>query len=379
MARIFHISGRPTWLEIDLDAIEHNFQHARNAVAPGVALYPVVKANGYGLGVLPIAKRLLACGAYGLCIATIEEAIQLRAAGISQPLILLSGLSADIAEQVAAYHLQPFVFDLSHIHPLSRAARHHPITFFLKVYTGMGRFGLLPEQLPEALQLIRTLPGLSLAGLVSHLACSDQPDHPDNSRQLHNLQQLLIQSGMSHGQTSLANSGAILSRPDTHFSWVRPGIMLYGASPFFPHNHGSQIGLKPVVSWYTRIQQIRSLPTGSGVGYGQTFVTQRPSRIAILPVGYADGYNRLLGNRAQVLLQGQRIPVVGRVSMDSIAIDTTELSEVAIGAPVTLLGRDQEEEITAEEMASWCSTIPYEIFTNLGERVAKYPVSSCCS
>ncbi|MBF0096105.1 MAG: alanine racemase [Magnetococcales bacterium] len=370
------LSGRPTWLEIDLDAIEHNYLQARQAVAPATALYPVVKANGYGLGVLPIANRLLRAGADGLCVATIEEAIQLRQAGISQPLVLLSGLSAGLEELVVSYRLRPFVFDLAQFKPLSQAARHQPITIFLKVYTGMGRLGLLPEQLPEALQLVATLPGLHLAGLVSHLACSDQPDHPDNSRQLHTLNTLLQHSGLTHGQTSLANSGAILARPDTHFAWVRPGIMLYGASPFFPANHGPEVGLQPVASWYTRILQVRSLPAGTAIGYGQTFVTQHPSRIAILPVGYADGYNRLLGNRAQVLLHGQRVPVVGRISMDSIAIDVSALPDVATGQRVTLLGRDHQALITVEELAAWQGTIPYEIFTNLGERVPKYPISS---
>jgi alanine racemase len=165
MARTPHLSGRPTWLEIDLDAIEHNYFQARQAVAPATALYPVVKANGYGLGVLPIANRLLKAGADGLCVATVEEAIQLRQAGITQPLVLLSGLSAGLEELVVAYRLRPFVFDLAQLKPLSQAARHQPITLFLKVYTGMGRLGLLPEQLPEALQRVATLPGLHLAGI----------------------------------------------------------------------------------------------------------------------------------------------------------------------------------------------------------------------
>ncbi len=371
-----HTSGRPTWLEIDLDAVAHNFQRARAAVAPATGIYPVVKGDGYGLGVLPIARRLLAAGANGLCVATVEEASELRKEGITHPLILLSGLSAGVEESVAALGLQPFVFDPAQLAPLSQAARSRPLTLFLKVYTGMGRLGLLPEQLPEALRLLRTLPGIRLAGLVSHLACADQPEHPDNQRQIDTLRSLLTQYGLSQGQTSLANSGAILARPDSHFSWVRPGILLYGASPFFPANQAQQIGLQPVVSWYTRIVQLRSLPAGTAIGYGQTFVTQHPSLIAILPVGYADGYNRLLGNRAQVLLHGCRVPVIGRVSMDSIAIDVTGLPAVETGTLVTLLGRDGNEAITLEEMAAWRQTIPYEVITNLGKRVAKYPISA---
>ena len=368
------LSGRPTRLEVDLGAIAHNFSVARRAVAPGVGVFPVIKANGYGLGVLPIAQRLLDAGADGLCVALVEEADRLRRAGIQRPIVLLSGLSSGVEPAVVALHLHPFVFDLPALTRLSQAAGAEPVTLFLKVNTGMNRLGLPTSSVAEAVALAQRLPGLRLAGLVSHLACADQPDHPENNRQREALRAVLAQTGLGESRVSLANSAALLSRADTHFAWVRPGIMLYGASPFFPASSGRAIGLRPVVRWSTRILQINELAVGEGVGYGHTLTVQRPSRIAVVPVGYADGYNRLLGNRGEVLVAGCRVPVVGRVSMDTITIDVTDLPAVTIGQPVTLLGHDGEECIDLEEMAAWRGTIPYEVLCNLGERVPRYYV-----
>ncbi|MBF0162286.1 MAG: alanine racemase [Magnetococcales bacterium] len=366
--------SRSTWLEVDLSAVQHNFEQARRAVGPGVGVFPVIKANGYGLGAVPIAHRLAAAGADGFCVARLEEAATLRHAGIQHPLVLLSGLSQGAEEGVVALNLRPFVFDPGLLPSLSRAAGRSTVALFLKVNTGMSRLGMATTAVAAAVAQARTLPGLHLLGLVSHMACADQPDHPENDRQRHCLQTVLTQNGLTGSQVSLANSAALLSHPDNHFSWVRPGIMLYGASPFFPARSGQQIGLRPVVRWSARILQVDALPCGAAVGYGQAFVTQRPSRIAILPVGYADGYNRLLGNRGRVLLAGHSRPVVGRVSMDMIAIDVTEAESVAVGDRVTLLGSDGEASIDVEEMAAWRGTIPYEVLCNLGERVPRFYV-----
>lgn len=370
-----HAFGRPTWLEIDLSAIQHNFNVARRAVAPGVGLFPVIKANGYGLGALPIAQRLIEAGADGFCVALVEEANLLRSAGVSLPLVLLSGLTPGVEAAVVALNLRPFIFDLTLLPSLSRAVDlRSPLSLFLKINTGMGRLGLPPTLVAHAVAQIETLPGLHLAGLVSHLSCADEPDHPENRRQLRCLHGVLARAGLPDQGVSLANSAALLSSPDTHFSWVRPGIMLYGASPFFPASSGRAIGLRPVVRWLTRIIQISELSVGEALGYSRTFIAQRPSRIAILPVGYADGYNRLLSNKAMVLVAGLRVPVVGRVSMDMIAIDITDLPHLSVGHPVTLLGSEGEAFIDVEEMAAWRGTIPYEILCNLGERVPRYYV-----
>lgn len=370
--------GRPTWLEIDLAAVRHNFQLARHKVAPGVGIFPVIKADGYGLGALPIARMLVAAGADGLCVALLEEAEVLRCNGIKLPIVLLSGLSAGQENAVVELQLQPFVFDIHRLAALSRAVGSKSVasgferlSIFLKVDTGMGRLGLAVAEVAAAVAQTKALPGLRLAGIVSHVACADQPDHPANTRQLQCFKEVLRHSNLATGQVSLANSAALLSRPEMHFAWVRPGIMLYGASPFFPANSGLDLGLRPVVRCCTHIIQVRNVAAGSAVGYSHTFITQRPSRIAVLPVGYADGYNRLLGNSAVVLLAGCRLPVVGRVSMDMIAIDITDLPNIVVGHPVTLLGSDGAESISVEDMAAWRETIPYEVLCNLGKRLPR--------
>ena len=363
-----------SWLEIDRDAVRHNFQVARDKVAPGVAVFPVIKADGYGLGALEIAHLLSDAGADGFCVARIEEAEVLRLGGVRLPIVLLSGLYTGLEQAVVELQLHPFVFDPQILPALSRAAGKGTLSLFLKVNTGMGRLGLAPEEVVQAVTQTQALPGLRLQGIVSHLACADQPDHADNDQQLRCFREVLGCLECQGGQVSLANSAALLSRADSHFSWVRPGIMLYGASPFFPTNTGQDIGLRPVVHWGSRIIQIRNVPTGTAVGYGHTFVSQRPSRFALLPVGYADGYGRLLGNRAEVLVAGRRVSVVGRVSMDLIAIDVTDLPGVAPGHPVTLLGQEGKACIDLEQMAAWRQTIPYEILCNLGKRVPRYYV-----
>jgi len=250
------------------------------------------------------------------------------------------------------------------------------IPIFLKVDTGMGRLGLAPEEVATAIDQIKALPGLTLAGVVSHLACADQPNHPANTEQWQCFHKVLIHSNMAVSQVSLANSAALLSRPETHFAWVRPGIMLYGISPFFPANSGRDMGLRPVVRWCTHIFQVRNVPAGTPIGYGQTFITQKPSRIALLPVGYADGYNRLLSNRGVVLVAGHRVPVVGTISMDLITIDITDLPNAMPGHPVTLLGNEGKEHIDVEEMASWRKTIPYEVLCDLGQRLPRHYLES---
>lgn len=373
---------RPTWLEIDLSAIRHNFLLARRKVAAGVAVFPVIKADGYGLGALAVARVLSKAGADGFCVALLEEAEVLRRGGIKLPIILLSGLATGLEEAVVELQLQPFVFDRQRLAALSRAVSRRagqglgqrevePMPLFLKVDTGMGRLGMAVNEVAEVLAEVKGLAALRMAGLVSHLACADQPAHLANQKQWHCLQTLLQSTGMEAGQTSLANSAALLALPETHFSWVRPGIMLYGASPFFPASSARQVGLQPVAGWYTRILQVRHVPAGTPVGYGQAFITQKPSRIALLPVGYADGYNRLLSSRARVLIKGQRLAVVGRISMDLTAIDITSLPQVESGQLVTLLGKDGAESIDVEEMASWRETLPYEVLCDLGQRLPR--------
>lgn len=366
-------SLRATWLEIDLAAVVHNYKLARSKVAPGVGVFPVVKADGYGLGALPIAEALLEAGAEGVCVALLEEAEQLRRGGVTQPIVLLSGLTSDVAPSVLSLGVQPFVYNLECLSALSQATNGRDLSLFLKVDTGMARLGIAWEDLPKAIALIADLPGLVLGGVVSHLACADEPERPENGQQLALFRKLLshFDSTVPMGRASLANSAGLLMGDDWHFDWVRPGIMLYGVSPFFPHRSWESDGLKPVVTWCTHCVQVRTVPADTPIGYGHTFVTSRPSTIAYLPVGYADGYNRFMSGQAEVLIEGKRVPVVAIISMDLTAVDVTGLDSVVTGTKVTLLGQDGEAFIGVEEMAIWCDTIPYEVLCRLGQRLGR--------
>ena len=367
--------SRPTWLEIDLAAVRHNFQVARRATAPGVALFPVVKADGYGLGAVPIACALAAAGADGFCVATLEEGERLRRAGIRQPVVVLSGPVTGQAQRLRDGGFQPFIHDLETARSLAdRAGGGAVIPLFVKVDSGMARLGLDPTELPGALAGIAALPGLAVAGIVSHLACADALEGDATAAQVRTLHAILADPGTApwRGRVSLANSAGILGHPASHFDWARPGILLYGASPFFPARTAAADGLQPVLGWHTRIIQLRHLAAATPLGYGYDHVTRRPSRIALLPVGYADGYSRRLGNRGRVVIDGRRLPVVGRVSMDLTAVDVTDLPGATVGSPVSLLGGPGAAAITLEEMAAWMETIPYEVMGRLGQRLPRH-------
>ena len=366
--------GRPTWLEIDLDAIVHNFRLAKTTVGDRVDVYPVVKADGYGLGAEPIALALQKAGATGFCVALLEEAEALQAVGIIKPIILLSGLGFGLESRVMDMGLQPFVYSaeqvlrLLRLLPLAKPAQ--PITVHLKIDTGMGRLGVSPQSVRPLIEQLSRVPGLHLAGVATHLACADEAERSETARQVQQMQELLSSIAIPM-RVSMANSAGILAHPKTHGDWVRPGIMLYGASPFFPQTTWERHGLRPVVQWLSQVIQIRTMAAGQSIGYGHTFTTTRPSRIAQVPVGYGDGFSRSLGNRGWALVAGQRVPIVGRVCMDSIALDVTALPQLQVGDRVTLLGRDGTEFIGIEEMAAWVETIPYEVLCRLGRRLRR--------
>ncbi|MBF0126029.1 MAG: alanine racemase [Magnetococcales bacterium] len=367
--------GRPTWLEIDLAAIVHNYRVAREAAGARTAVFPVVKANAYGLGAPPIARALAAAGADGLCVALVEEAAELRRAGLELPLVLLSGFFPGLEQTVIDLDLQPVVFELEAVRRLSRlrGPGASPVPVHVKVDTGMGRMGFSSAKIPAVLEELAGLPGIRVASVISHLACADEPTHEANGRQL----SVLLDRPRGPTRYSLANSAGLLAHPATRLDWTRPGIMIYGASPFFPQRTWREDGLRSVVRWLTRIVSLRAVDTGTPLGYGHEFVTRRPSRIAVVPVGYADGFSRCLKNRAHVLIHGAPAPVVGRISMDLTLVDVTQIPDAVPGGLVTLLGGDGAEFIGIEEMAGWMETIPYEVLCRLGSRLPRlYPPPS---
>jgi alanine racemase len=340
--------GRPTWLEIDPQAVVNNFLLAKSKVGPQVDLFPVVKADAYGLGAIPLGQAMIKAGATGLCVALVEEGEILRQAGIQVPLVLFAGLTPGTEQKIIDLDLRPFIYDLNTAHSLNKAALKagRRITCFVKVDTGMGRMGFPRQNFSNIIKELLTLPGLHIPGIVSHFACADEGEQGEVTQgQVAAMQSVLMEAEaatIKPGFHALANSAGILYHPDSHLNWVRPGIMLYGASPAHPLRSHREDGISPVVKWLSQIIQIRSVPANTALGYGHTYTTQKPSRIAQIPVGYGDGYARLLSNRGHVLIAGKKAPIIGRVCMDLTTVDITHISDAHTGSRVTLLGQDGE-------------------------------------
>jgi len=360
----------PTVAEIHLPALRHNFREVVRRVGQ-TAVLAVVKANAYGHGSVPVAQALLAAGARQLGVSTVTEGSELRAAGVTAPILVMGGVFPDEISAALEGDLTPVLPSPEAIAILAELVRSRvtPLGVHLKVDTGMGRLGLRPE---EALAILtsswpRTL---RLDGLMSHLACADEPDPAPTEEQLARFRALLDAvkaAGLPVPPAHIAGSAAILRFPASHLDMVRPGLMLYGYVPGATPSDD----LRPALTWKTRIVQVKRVPTGQPVSYGGTFVTTRPSTLAVLPVGYADGYSRGLSNRGQVLIAGRPAPVVGRVSMDLTVVDVTDHPPVHPGDEAVLLGRQGSATITADELAARLGTISYEVLSQIGRRVIR--------
>lgn len=371
---ISHLKGRPTFCAIDLEALRWNFQEVRKKTGPGVKVLSIVKANAYGHGACEVSRTLDGAGSDAFGVATLEEGVELREAGIQSPILILAGLYPDQLDAMRQFRLTPAVYDLDTLHDLEALAQSRGISlnFHLKVDTGMGRIGPLALEIDSWLPELQKLKALRLEGLFSHFSQAESVHGNYTQRQLETFRhvvQRLRDEGHRPFLIHLANSAAVITLPAAHFTMVRPGLMLYGVYP--SPKMEDRVALRPVLSWKTRILQLKKVPEGSSISYGQTFVTQKESLIAILPVGYADGYPRLLSNRAAVLVRGKRAPIVGRVCMDLTMVDVTDIGEVQQGDDVVLLGKQGEEAISADEMARWADTISYEILTSIGPRVPR--------
>ena len=366
--------GRPTFCVVDLAALRWNFQQVRNSVAPGVKILSVVKADAYGHGACEVAGALAQAGSDGFGVATLEEGMELREAGIRSPILVLTAAYPEQLGRFLKYKLTPALSDLHTARQFEKLLRKRraSLKFHLKVDTGMGRLGLLHSEIDSWLPEIGKLEALKLEGLFSQLSHAESATGDYTQTQVKIFQRVverLRAAGFNPPSIHLANSAAVIGLPSTHFTMVRPGLMLYGLYP--SPEMARRLTLKPVLSWKTRVLQVKQLPAESSIGYGQTFVTQRESRLATLPVGYADGYHRLLSNRGAVLGRGKRAPIVGRISMDLTMVDVTDIGEVAQGDEVVLLGQQGEEAISADEMAGWAETISYEILTSISARVPR--------
>jgi alanine racemase len=358
---------RPTWAEIDINALKSNFLQVKRIVGENVGVMCIVKADAYGHGSVEVSLALIESGSDMLGVATVEEAVELRESGIKAPIILLGGVQPYEAERVVEHDLTPSLFSGSaakaideYAHKVGKKVKYH-----LKVDTGMSRLGVGVDEVPYFLSELKVLKNLEMEGVFTHLANADKEIVDFTLKQVavfRKVLSLINQAGFYPKYTHMANSAGIQAYPQSHMNLVRPGIMLYGSGKI------SDCELKPAMRLKTQIIQLKSVPAGTPISYGGTFVTARPAVIATLPVGYADGYMRRLSNRARVSINGFTAPVVGTVCMDLIMVDVTEVPGVEVGGDVVLFG---DERVSVEDVAKWADTISYEVLSITGKRVPR--------
>lgn len=360
---------RPTWAEVDLEAVRHNVR----ALKPdGAELMAVVKANGYGHGDVPVARAALEAGATWFGVALVEEGIRLRDAGLDAPILLLSELPPEAAKDALAADLTPTTYSAENAEAIAVAAEAlgRPARVHLKVDTGMHRVGVRPEGAPALARALRDR-GIEPEGVWTHLARSEELDDPTSEEQLNRFDRVLEtlrDAGVRPRYRHAANSAAAIAWPASHLDLVRVGIAMYGISPG-PQVDGL-LDLRPAMSVRSRIGHVQRLGAGQAVSYGHGYRLERESTIATVPIGYADGYFRALSRVGRVLIGGQRYPLAGTVTMDQIMVDCGD-DPVAVGDEVVLFGRQGDEEIRAEEVAGWAGTIGYEIVCAVSARVPR--------
>jgi len=368
-------SGRPTWAEIDLSALERNLAFVRER-APGRRAIAVVKANGYGHGARIVSAALVSAGADALAVATVAEAAELRSAGLEVPVLLLQGLhAADEADFAHELGLSAVVGDVEALPPLEaaaqRAGRRFPV--HVKFDTGMARMGFPSEDAAAVLARFAASEHLELAGVMSHLACADDPDAAETAEQRRRFAEVLAvvrERGLQPEWIHMDNSPAVLHGPTEGTTAIRPGLALYGADP----TRDAVGNLVPVMTLCTHISQLRDVLAGTPVGYGATYRTPVATRIATLPIGYADGLPRAASDSYTVGIEGKRVRLAGRVSMDLCSIDVGAGTAVSVGDEVVLFGLRHGLEMPVEELARACGTIAYEILVGIGPRISRVAV-----
>ncbi len=357
---------------ISLEAVARNYRLLEGRVPPGVAMIPVLKADAYGHGAAPVALRLEAEGARLFAVADAREGRELRRAGLRGEVLLLNFCEVADLPVCRGYGLTPTLYDMEQARAFAAAAGPGTarLSVHLKLDTGLGRLGFLPEQLPDLISLLRSAPGLAVAGVFSHLASAEKRSPAATSSQIRLFRQLvaaLAEAGIPTGLVHLANSAGILAHPESAFDAVRPGVALFGVPPW---DSEDAEGLEPAMTLTTRVLSVKKVPDGTPLGYGGTFVTRRPSTIAILPIGYHDGLRRSFSSRVSVLLRELEAPIVGAVSMDLTLVDATDCG-AAPGDVVVCLGSVGPRRVTAWDLARAAGTIPYEILCGIGSRVAR--------
>lgn len=368
---------RPTWAEIDLDALAENLGVIRKQVGPEVKIMAAVKADAYGHGAVRCARRLEAEGVDWFGVALPEEGSELRTSGITKPILCLAGFWSGQEKACLQQELTPVVYRLDMIEALDRAARDKSMVadVHVKIDTGMGRLGVRSDDVAQFCEALSSFPNIRVDGLMTHLAAADEPEHQAFTKtQLERFElavKLFRARGFSPSYIHAANSAAAFAYPKGRGNMVRPGGILYGFSrDVLPPNIATP-PLRPVMSLRSRIMLLKTVAKGEKLGYGCSFETGRESLIATIPIGYDDGFPRTLSNRGRVIVNGKFAPVVGRVSMDLTLVDVTDVPGVSLNDKMTLLGQDGDVSITAEEIAKTAGTISYEISCGISSRVPR--------
>ncbi|GAB4523319.1 MAG: alanine racemase [Anaerolineae bacterium] len=372
--RFTPVPTRPTWLDIDLDAVAENVRTIRRLVGPGVQVMGVIKGNAYGHSLTHVARAAVAGGATMVGVACLSEALTLQDEGVTVPKLILGYTPPWLAEDAVRHYVRLTLFDLETAEALSQAARIAgiPARVHIKIDTGMGRLGVLPEEAVDFVTAVARMEGIEIEGLFTHFSTADEADKSYTRWQLRRFQEVLAaldERGIHVPLIHAANSAALLTVPESRFNMVRLGIAMYGLAP--SPETPLPPGIRPALTWKTIIAQVKTLPPGSYVSYGNTYQTRGYERIAVIPVGYADGFRRAPTHWGEVLVHGKRAPIVGRVCMDQTMINVTHIPEARQGDEVVLIGRQGDDEITVDEVAERFGTINYEVVSTILARVPR--------
>lgn len=376
MMPVLEKSSYLSWLEIDLEAIRHNYRFMRSRLKPGTELFAVIKADAYGHGAVPVGRAMEAEGAPVLCVARGEEALELRDGGLTAPILVLGPPLESQPRLFAGMNTAAVVSCREHIEFVAAAARTagERLRVHLKVDVGMGRVGVRPESAVEFARTISSLPELELDGVMTHFPCADGEPRSLTEHQIRAFSEVcnqLAQSGYRPRWRHCANSAAILQFPEAHLDAARAGIVLYGINPSIDMPRHDD-DLHPAMTLKSRIVLLKTVPPGTGLSYGHTFHTTRETVVATVPLGYADGYPRHASNSADMIVRGRCVPQVGRVCMDLLLLDVTDVPEVLLGDEVVAFGRAGQLTLRAEDVAARFGSIGYELTTRIGKRLQKF-------
>ena len=371
-----------TRIEVDLDALAHNYHVLKDRLTGSSEIMAIVKSDAYGHGMVPVAKRLKVEGVKYFGVSKLWEALELREAGVTEPILVLLGVEVSEIDEALQNDVIVAVYREELVRAISKKAlkREMRAKVHVKIDTGMNRLGVPYKLAFDFLDRLRSYEGINVCGLFSHFSVADEPSDEDRAFTVAQLKRFLeiskyaLKLGFPIDHFHIANSAGLIDIPEAHFQLVRPGIALYGGYPS-PH-FTDTIDLEAVMTFKTKIIHLKNIGPGESIGYGRTFTTTRDCVIATIPVGYDDGYSRLLSSKSEALVRGKRVPVVGRVSMNMITLDVSDVANVSVGDEVVLLGKQGAEQISAEELAKKCNTINYEIFCSIGSLKPKVFISS---